>query len=212
MPSLLATAGSSSSAADQSYSPLADEVNPSFGNIAPAPVVAQDGTILYGKRIPDHSNPTSADSEDRDARGARLRSESEETLSPNKLHKGKQRVMNGYEHENGDLGELRKDGGTVRVKGKAKQWDPERGMVESEGVVDLEDGRYPPVNETEEEERRVQEVSCCLFPVSPSQVADSNFCRTWPVSPPEIWRDGEPHGFPASFPRPPFPDHRHHRQ
>jgi len=160
MPSLLAPISSTRNGASKSYTPLPDELNPPFKNTAPALTVTRNGTVTYGKRVASSSSSTSTNSDERgrnqDKLGAHLRSESEETLSP---HKGKERAMNGYAHGEADLGEMRR----ADMKGKEKQWDPEQGMVQMDGAggMDLDEGRYPPLNETQEEERRIQEVSEC---------------------------------------------------
>ncbi|WRT67157.1 uncharacterized protein IL334_004123 [Kwoniella shivajii] len=78
----------------KSYAPLADEVNPSFGNIAPAPTVTRNGTIVYSKRIPSSmSNVSSNDSEDLERVGGHLNNGSEETLSASSSRKGKEREV-----------------------------------------------------------------------------------------------------------------------
>jgi hypothetical protein len=180
MPSILSPISPPPSKA---YAPLADEVNPPFGNIAPSPAATRNGTIVYGKRLASSSTISSSsgsDEADRDRsvvlgsdplsqpsppsivmRG--LRSESEETLNAEN-HNG-----NGVAYPGElDIGEIRREEalaygvkeGKVDYKGKGRQepkraWDVEQGRVEEVyGVA----GEYPPTNEEEEEERRVQEV------------------------------------------------------
>ncbi len=162
MPSLLSPTMSNNSAG-RSYTPLADEVNPSFGNTASTSTVRRNGTIVYAKRVASSSSSTSTDSEERepdlDRQESNFRSESEVTLSASSIQKGKERATNGHGlgFEEADLGEMRREG----LKGTEKRWDLEQGTAEMEGG----EGRYPPLNETEEEERRVQEVSRFLFRV-----------------------------------------------
>lgn len=147
----------SNNSAGRSYTPLADEVNPSFGNTASTSTVRRNGTIVYAKRVASSSSSTSTDSEERepdlDRQESNFRSESEVTLSASSIQKGKERATNGHGlgFEEADLGEMRREG----LKGTEKRWDLEQGTAEMEGG----EGRYPPLNETEEEERRVQEVS-----------------------------------------------------
>ncbi|WVQ98741.1 hypothetical protein IAU59_005872 [Kwoniella sp. CBS 9459] len=159
MPSVLSPTHPSA----KSYAPLADEVNPPFGNIAPAPTVTRNGTIVYSKRIPSTTSTasSSADSDDLERVGAQLRNDSEETLSPSSSRKGKSRAMGERplmeqpESDLGDIGEIPRS----THKGKERAWDLERGR---ESIVEEPEdmqsqGQYPPVNETEEEERRIQD-------------------------------------------------------
>ncbi|ORY23061.1 hypothetical protein BCR39DRAFT_550202 [Naematelia encephala] len=118
MPSLLSPPPS------RSYTPLADE--PPFGNTAPT-----NGTIVYSKRIP-------AD---------RLRSESEETLSPGPDRKGKGKAV--FAEDDGDIGQIRRVDSLAKGKGRA--WDVEQ------GIERFQENEYPPQNEETEEERRVQD-------------------------------------------------------
>lgn len=131
-----------------------------------------NGVVVYPKRVTSSSSSTSTDTSERerdpDRLGVQLRSESEETLSPGTNHKGKEPILNGHRtalgFEEADLGEMRR----VGTKGKEKQWDLERGDAVGGDGFD----RYPPLNETEEEERRIQEV------ISPLQSTNlTNFVR-----------------------------------
>lgn len=87
---------------------------------------------------------------------------SEETLGSRAMN-----GLNGAGAEDGDIGEIRRTNsaggygyraGKVDVKGKGREqpWDVERGKVEEMYGGDAE---YPPTNEEEDEERRIQEVS-----------------------------------------------------
>ncbi|WWC90013.1 uncharacterized protein L201_004943 [Kwoniella dendrophila CBS 6074] len=124
------------SPASKSYAPLADEVNPPFGNMSPT--VTRNGTIVYGERS---LTSTFTDSEELERVGG-----SDETLSPtpSSSRKGKERAV---EDDFGDIGEMHR---MSSVKGKERAWDVERGKVDEQAA-------YPPVNEVEEEERRIQE-------------------------------------------------------
>ncbi|WVW83060.1 hypothetical protein I302_105077 [Kwoniella bestiolae CBS 10118] len=133
----------------KSYAPLADEVNPSFGNMAPAPTVTRNGTIVYGKRSSSMISTSSGDSEDLERVGGQYGNQSEETLSPSASRKGKERAM---DNDMGDGGEVHR---TASAKGKERAWDVEQGNVEID--EQQQEGAYPPVNEVEEEERRVQQ-------------------------------------------------------
>lgn len=140
----------------KSYAPLSDEVNPSFGNVAPVPRVTRNGTIVYENQTSSTmSSTSSADSEDLERAGTRLHNGSEETLSPSFSRKGKSRALEGQEvlEELGDIGRTRR---VASLKGKERAWDVEQGREESFTVPD---GAYPPTNEVEEEERKVQQVS-----------------------------------------------------
>nr|XP_019013549.1 uncharacterized protein I206_01619 [Kwoniella pini CBS 10737]OCF52330.1 hypothetical protein I206_01619 [Kwoniella pini CBS 10737] len=138
----------------KSYAPLSDEVNPSFGNVAPVPRVTRNGTIVYENQTSSTmSSTSSADSEDLERAGTRLHNGSEETLSPSFSRKGKSRALEGQEvlEELGDIGRTRR---VASLKGKERAWDVEQGREESFTVPD---GAYPPTNEVEEEERKVQQ-------------------------------------------------------
>jgi hypothetical protein len=107
-----------------------------------------------------------------------LRSESEETLNPARAKLAARetghRVGEGEHPFEGNMGQLQREEGMglgtgtgsgyglregkvdYKGKGKDKAWDLEQGRVEEVyGVSE----RYPPTNEEEEEEKRVQEVS-----------------------------------------------------
>ncbi|KAK6902955.1 hypothetical protein L486_08302 [Kwoniella mangroviensis CBS 10435] len=138
------------SPSSKSYAPLADEVNPSFGNMAPAPVVTRNSAIVYGKRSSSTISASSGESEDLERAGGQLQSQSEETLSPSANPKGKGRAI---DDEMGDVGEVHR---TVSAKGKERAWDVEQGPRELHDQQASE-GAYPPMNEVEEEERRIQQ-------------------------------------------------------
>ncbi|WWD15925.1 hypothetical protein CI109_100349 [Kwoniella shandongensis] len=144
MPSVLSPTSTSS----KSYAPLADEINPSFGNTAPS--VTRNGTIVYSKRSVSSTSTTSTDSDDLERVGAQLRNDSEETLSPRPSRKGKERARMNSLMEEGDIGEMRR----MSVKGKERAWDVEQGREEE---FEQNAGQYPPLNETEEEEKRIQD-------------------------------------------------------
>jgi len=183
MPSLLSPA---TGAGSRSYTPLADEVNPPFGNHAPA--VTRNGTVVYGKRAslvsdttPDpHSlveNEHARYHGNGDSNGVVpiYRSGSNETLTTMSTVtasslKGKERAVMQVqvpEDEDGDIGELRR-GGTLRANAYGH---PNGGAVNRKGkgkerAWDAEMGpqeavqeSYPPGNEALDEERRVQDVS-----------------------------------------------------
>ncbi|WWC61118.1 uncharacterized protein I303_103696 [Kwoniella dejecticola CBS 10117] len=134
MPSVLPTSS-------KSYAPLADET----GNMAPGPTVTRNGTVVYGQRTSSAmSSTSSADSEDLERAGGYAGSE--ETLSAGVSRKGKGRAIESPE-ETGDIGQIRR---VASLKGKEKAWDIEQGHQPPDGV-------YPPTNEAEEEERKVQQ-------------------------------------------------------
>ncbi|ORX39883.1 hypothetical protein BD324DRAFT_648503 [Kockovaella imperatae] len=109
----------------RAYTPLADEVNPPFGNAVTT--VTRNGTVVYGKRPTSESSGSSTPS----------RQYSAET-TPQLAS----RVSMTQDHEQ-DLGIPRS------AKGKERAWDPEMGQDE------IKDDTYPPGNENAEEERRV---------------------------------------------------------
>lgn len=135
-----------------SYAPLADETNHDHKSMNSA----SNGTIVYAKRLPSSSSTRSGGSagSSSDTHQANpFRSESEETLSvPNgRDRKGKGREIlrvdvNGF--DDGDLGNVR---AIPRQNGAGR--DLEQGRTE-----DVYES-YPPLNEEEEEERRIQAVS-----------------------------------------------------
>ena len=165
MPSILSPTSLSHNSASRSYTPLADEINPEIGNTVPSTTVSHNGTIVYAKRSATASSSTSTDPEGRERESdqlncsPRLRSDSQETLSPGTIHKGKEGITKRVSHEEADLGELRREHG----KGKEKHWDLEQGRVNALNTGgESDEGRYPPLNEIEEEERRIREVSLCF--------------------------------------------------
>jgi hypothetical protein len=119
MPSLLTPTSS-----NQPYSPLTDETD---NTPQPPYPSATNGAIVYSKQID------------------KLRSESEETLSPS--NKG---VINPTHEE--DIGIPQR----YKGKGKEREWDPEQGRVDIERAASSDS--YPPVNEGDDEERKIQEV------------------------------------------------------
>ncbi|KAK8869802.1 hypothetical protein IAR55_000370 [Kwoniella newhampshirensis] len=146
MPSVISQTGNSS----KSYAPLADEINPPFGNTAPAPSVTRNGTIVYSKRSVSSTSTDSTDSDDLERVGAHLRNDSEETLSPRPSRKGKEKArMDPLAEDSGDIGEVRR----ISVKGKERAWDVELGTETIDGQSD----QYPPLNEAEEEEKRIRD-------------------------------------------------------
>lgn len=85
--------------------------------------------------------------------GMSMSNDSEETLSPSASRKGKERAKTPT-FDSGDLGEVRRGS----YKGKERVRDIEEGRIYSEEQLASENSRYPPTNEAEEEERRIQEV------------------------------------------------------
>lgn len=169
-------AASGSHSPQRSYAPVAGQTT------SPLDAYPSNGGVVYPTRVASSSSMATASSShsysdeermaDRSYAHARLKSESEETLSPvptGGTIKGKARAEDyGYANGNGategdyDLGEIQR-GGTVRangrlgsIKGKERAWDAE-GLAgdTDEGV----NGSYPPVNEDEDEERKIQEVN-----------------------------------------------------
>ncbi|WVR05227.1 hypothetical protein IAU60_002239 [Kwoniella sp. DSM 27419] len=138
----------------KAYAPLADEVNPPFGNMAPSPQVTRNGTIVYSKRQSSSTSETSNGSDDLQRVGAPLRNDSEETLSATSSSKGKGRSTDErrWTEDTGDIGEVRRAG----YKGKERAWDVERGDVELIEEEESAGAQYPPLSEAEEEERRIQ--------------------------------------------------------
>jgi hypothetical protein len=118
----------------KSYAPLADEVNPAFGNIAPAATVTRNGTVVYTRKDTERTHSSG----------------SNETMSAKA--KGKAREMD-YE-DGGDLGEVKKWKG----KGREQDWDVERG--EEEHIAEYPPAR----EEVQEERRiQLVRSSCNCF-------------------------------------------------
>ncbi|CAK9782295.1 hypothetical protein CC85DRAFT_282307 [Cutaneotrichosporon oleaginosum] len=115
----------SGSFSTKDYAPLADEVNPPFGRVAPAPI-SRNGTIVYSKRSSASGSDTSFSSYDR---------------------KGKGRAYD----DDGDIGSR----SAHHAAGSSNSW--QGGGPYSQGRYDAaEEPSYPPLNETEEEEKRIQ--------------------------------------------------------
>lgn len=134
---------------NKTYAPLADEVNPPFGNVAPAPTVSHDGTIVFSKRI---SPPASGPSSDEDNRGSTVggwrRNDSDDTLSPGGVdRKGKGRALYPMDEDAVDIGDRGAHRGTSRYHDGGY-----------DGGSDSGSAAYPPVNDVEEEEKRIQAV------------------------------------------------------
>lgn len=154
MPSVITTGLHS----NKSYAPLADEVNPPFGNVAPSPT-SVNGSIVYSKRI---SSPTvTLDDHGPNASSSRvLREDSDDTLSGSDHHrKGKGRghwssTSTEEGDESGDIGAVRSSYRLSKSKGKERAWDSD-GYTRQ---VEPETSSYPPLNDVEEEEKRVQAV------------------------------------------------------
>ncbi|RSH88058.1 uncharacterized protein EHS24_000585 [Apiotrichum porosum] len=152
MPSVITTGLHS----NKSYAPLADEVNPPFGNVAPSPT-SVNGSIVYSKRI---SSPTvTLDDHGPNASSSRvLREDSDDTLSGSDHHrKGKGRghwssTSTEEGDESGDIGAVRSSYRLSKSKGKERAWDSD-GYTRQ---VEPETSSYPPLNDVEEEEKRVQ--------------------------------------------------------
>lgn len=105
--------------------------------------MTRNGTVVYGKRSSSYGSETS------DVLPSIIRTPSEETL-PGLHHKGKGRDLPQGEE---DIGILQRQGAVPSLKGKERAWDPEMGREEI-----MNDSSYPPINQVEDEERRVQEV------------------------------------------------------
>lgn len=151
MPSVL----SPNNPVSRSYAPLADETNLSVTTSAPVKTVPYNGSAMYGQ--PGLSSMVAASSslglDDMQKAGMSMRNDSEETLSPSASRKGKERAK-APTFDSGDLGEVRRGS----YKGKERVRDIEEGRIYSEEQLPSENSRYPPTNEAEEEERRIQEV------------------------------------------------------
>lgn len=139
----------SGSFSTKEYAPLADEVNPPFGNIAPAPTVSRNGTIVYSKRVSGaRSNGSSEDENHRF---------SDDTLTGRyrRDRKGKGRASS-LDEEYGDI--------DSRVShhhvSSNNSWEPGGGYVPANDYAE-DSASYPPLNETQEEEKRIQAVRCC---------------------------------------------------
>lgn len=151
MPSVL----SPNNPVSRSYAPLADETNLSVTTSAPVKTIPYNGSVMYGQ--PGLSPMVAASSslglDDMQKAGMSMRNDSEETLSPSASRKGKERAKTPT-FDSGDLGEVRRGS----YKGKERVRDIEEGRIYSEEQLASENSRYPPTNEAEEEERRIQEV------------------------------------------------------
>lgn len=165
---------------ERSYTPLGG----ASSSTASSPYASAHGAVIYPTRAASSSSSVSGssfsehDGQTYDQRGAPLRSESEETLSPAGRDKGKGAgalvmpdgaYMHADEDTGHDLGEIHR-GGTIRangngngyahsVKGKEREWDAATAEELADGVEDIDDGRYPPSNGDQDAERRIQEVS-----------------------------------------------------
>ncbi|ADV19542.1 hypothetical protein I305_02998 [Cryptococcus gattii E566] len=147
MPSVL----SPNNPVSRSYAPLIDETNsPIITSTSKA--VPYNGPAMYGQ--PDLPPAVAASSstgfDDLQKAGMGMRSDSEEALSPSTSRKGKERAKTPT--FDGDLGEVRRGS----YKGKERVWDIEQGIFSEEHLAS-ENSCYPPTNEAEEEERRIQE-------------------------------------------------------
>lgn len=133
------------------YAPLADEVNPPFGNIAPAPTVSRNGTIVYSKRIsPPGSGPSSED-EHRGWNGSGDWSRTDDDMMTirGSDRKGKGRAHYPVDEDAVDIGDRHAHRAPEARYGRGDGYD----------VSSIEGGSsYPPLSEVEEEEKRVQAV------------------------------------------------------
>ena len=138
MPSLLSPVGSSSNS--RTYTPLADESNYHLDNGAPMATVSRNGTVVYSKRSGSESSRSGASTPQR-------------AYSDEAVANGHPRVAlnDAIERDEDDIGDLKRE--FSKGKGKERAWDVEE-MVGME-----KDESYPPMNEHDEEERRVQQVS-----------------------------------------------------
>lgn len=151
MPSVL----SPNNPVSRSYAPLADETNLSVTTSAPVKTIPYNGSVMYGQPAlsPMVAASSSLGLDDMQKAGMSMRNDSEETLSPSASRKGKERAKTPT-FDSGDLGEVRRGS----YKGKERVRDIEEGRIYSEEQLASENSRYPPTNEAEEEERRIQEV------------------------------------------------------
>lgn len=153
MPSVL----SPNNPVSRSYAPLIDETNPPI-TTSTSKTVPYNGPAMYGQ--PDLPPAVAASSstgfDDLQKAGMSMRSDSEEALSPSTSRKGKERAK--APMFDGDLDEVRRGS----FKGKERVWDIEQGIYSEEQLAS-ENSCYPPTNEAEEEERRIQEVSECSY-------------------------------------------------
>lgn len=149
MPSVI----SPTTATSKSYAPLADEVNPPFGNVAPAPVVTSNGSIVFSKRLASLDLNSPPAEEGSDASGSRvLRSGSGDYSPVGDKGKSRHYPMPIYEGEEMDIGSQNL---AIRAsKGKEREWDDDGYTKAGE----QSQGSYPPLNDVEEEEKRVQAV------------------------------------------------------
>lgn len=152
MPSVL----SPNNPVSRSYAPLADETNPSIATSAPTKTVPHNGSVIYGQPSfpPMVAASSSVRLNDLQKAGMSMRNDSEETLSPSASRKGKERAKT-LTFDEGALGEVKR----ASYTGKERVRDIEEGRIYSEEQLASENSRYPPTNEAEEEERRIQEVN-----------------------------------------------------
>ncbi|AAW41712.1 hypothetical protein CNBB2640 [Cryptococcus deneoformans B-3501A] len=150
MPSVL----SPNNPVSRSYAPLADETNPSIATSAPTKTVPHNGSVIYGQPSfpPMVAASSSVRLNDLQKAGMSMRNDSEETLSPSASRKGKERAKT-LTFDEGALGEVKR----ASYTGKERVRDIEEGRIYSEEQLASENSRYPPTNEAEEEERRIQE-------------------------------------------------------
>lgn len=130
-------------ARSKAYTPLSDENN--IPVEMASPVLSQNGTIVYSKRLArtssTYSGTSAGSSEDARVQAGQYRAGSEETLSARHDRKGKGKEV------------LVDERRVTNSKGKERARDLEQGPLE-----EMQES-YPPVNGEEEEERRVQQVS-----------------------------------------------------
>ncbi|KAK1925042.1 hypothetical protein DB88DRAFT_539817 [Papiliotrema laurentii] len=178
MPSLLPPPNNLS----RSYTPLADELNPPYGDRAPT--VTRNGTVVYGRRTSSYGSDEHDLDADYASSSSLPRSPANETppsdYRPDPKGKGKHRSALPLPMGDVDLGELQR-GDTVRArnpKGKEKAWDVEMG--EEEEVVQ---DSYPPINEVEEEERRIQDNLAKFAARDMARRRAARLSKTLPASP-----------------------------
>jgi hypothetical protein len=137
MPSLLSPGNPD---ANRPYTPLSDHINSSGSSPSAAFADAQNGNVVYSQQIRDRGGDIIASSS-----------------------KGGPRIV---EEGGGDIGDIQRGPRPANGKGKEKEWDPEQGRMDIESVQSS-DSSYPPVNEEDDEERKIQEVSPLISPLIP---------------------------------------------
>jgi hypothetical protein len=129
------------------YAPLADEVNPPFGNVAPSPTVSNGGAVVFSQPLRSSGPNTPTDESFTSASSRVLRNFSDDLTTRIKV-KSRNSSLDSFDAE-ADISTQN------RVKGKERAWDHDGYTRPSDPQ---QQGSYPPLNEIEEEEKRVQAV------------------------------------------------------